>query len=241
MKASIERAWAAWQLNGWTDREIARVAPLVDLMRRVQQQQPRRIDLDRRVGEQLLDQLLLTDRLAELAALARVFGGHVEDARRLADGAGADLREADAAERLEGVIEAAAFLPEQVLGPPRPGRKLVLTGDTAPAAAVVEAATGADVLVHEATFLADERERARETSHSTAGEPALVARNATIRALLLFGTSDHVIYPDFDRMAAVVFPDHIGPRRLEACGHFVPWEAPDALVAGLVDLCSDLL
>ncbi|MGH3136589.1 MAG: MBL fold metallo-hydrolase, partial [Gaiellaceae bacterium] len=38
--------------------------------------------------------------------------------------------------------------PDRVLGPTRPGRKLVLTGDTAPAASVVEAATEADVLVH---------------------------------------------------------------------------------------------
>jgi pimeloyl-ACP methyl ester carboxylesterase len=72
-------------------------------------------------------------------------------------------------------------------------------------------------------------------------EPPLLARNEAVRALLLFGPSDHVIYPAFDEMAAVVFPDHVGPVRLEACGHFVPWEAPDALVAGLVDLCADLL
>ncbi len=72
-------------------------------------------------------------------------------------------------------------------------------------------------------------------------EPALLRANPDVRALLLFGPSDHVIYPDFDRMAAAVFPDHEGPRRLEACGHFVPWEAPAALVQGLVDLCAGLL
>jgi pimeloyl-ACP methyl ester carboxylesterase len=72
-------------------------------------------------------------------------------------------------------------------------------------------------------------------------EPALLARNDAVRALLLFGASDHVIYPDFDRMAAVVFPDHVGPYRLDRCGHFVPWEAPGPLISGLVSLCSDLL
>ena len=72
-------------------------------------------------------------------------------------------------------------------------------------------------------------------------EAPLMARNEHTRALLLFGPSDHVIYPDFDRMAAVVFPDHVGPRRIESCGHFVPWEAPGELVEGLVSLCSDLL
>jgi ribonuclease Z len=75
--------------------------------------------------------------------------------------------------------------PDDVLGPARPGRKIVLTGDTAPCASVVEAADGADLLVHEATFLADERARARETRHSTAGEAALVAREAAVRLLAL--------------------------------------------------------
>jgi pimeloyl-ACP methyl ester carboxylesterase len=71
--------------------------------------------------------------------------------------------------------------------------------------------------------------------------PTLIARNNHTRALLLFGPSDHVIYPDFDRMAAVVFPDHVGPFLLRDCGHFVPWEAPHALVSSTVAFCSDLL
>jgi pimeloyl-ACP methyl ester carboxylesterase len=76
---------------------------------------------------------------------------------------------------------------------------------------------------------------------ATVSEPPIIARNEAVRALLLFGPSDHVIYPDFDRMAAVVFPDHVGPYRLRDCGHFVPWEAPGPLVSGLVALCSDRL
>ena len=72
-------------------------------------------------------------------------------------------------------------------------------------------------------------------------EAPLLTRNEAVRAMLLFGPSDHVIYPDFDRMAAVVFPDNLGPRRLPECGHFVPWEAPDALVAATVELCEGLL
>ena len=54
------------------------------------------------------------------------------------------------------------------------------------------------------------------------------------------GTSDHVLYPDFDRMAAVVFPDHVGPYLLRDCGHFVPWEASHALVSGIRTFCRDL-
>src|SRR5262249_45376859 len=53
---------------------------------------------------------------------------------------------------------------DEVLGPPRPGRRVVLSGDTAPSPTVAEAARGAEVLVHEATFLEEERERARETA-----------------------------------------------------------------------------
>jgi ribonuclease Z len=83
--------------------------------------------------------------------------------------------------------------PADVLGPSRRGRKVVLTGDTAPAASVVDAAAGADLLVHEATFLADERDRARETCHSTAGEAALVAREAGVTLLALTHLS--VRYP----------------------------------------------
>jgi ribonuclease Z len=102
--------------------------------------------------------------------------------------------------------------PEQVLGPPRAGRKLVLSGDTAPTASVVDAASGADVLVHEATFLADERERARETSHSTAGEAALVAREAGVRLLALVHLSTRYFGHQVVEEARELFPTTVVPR-----------------------------
>ena len=102
--------------------------------------------------------------------------------------------------------------PEQVLGPPRPGRKLVLSGDTAPAASVVDAAAGADVLVHEATFLADERERARETAHSTAGEAALVAREAGVGLLALVHLSTRYFGHQVVEEARQLFPETVVPR-----------------------------
>ena len=75
--------------------------------------------------------------------------------------------------------------PEQVVGPPREGRKLVLSGDTRPCEALRIAAHGADVLVHEATFAEEERERAKENGHSTAREAAELARAAEVRLLAL--------------------------------------------------------
>ena len=75
--------------------------------------------------------------------------------------------------------------PETIVGAPRPGRTVVYTGDTRPCAATVEAARDADLLVHEATFGEEERDRARETAHSTAKEAAEVARAAGVRRLVL--------------------------------------------------------
>ncbi|MCP3136171.1 ribonuclease Z [Pyxidicoccus xibeiensis] len=75
--------------------------------------------------------------------------------------------------------------PEDVLGAPRLGRRLVISGDTRPCASVVKAAKDADLLVHESTFSDDEQERALETRHSTAREAARVAREAGARRLVL--------------------------------------------------------
>ncbi len=75
--------------------------------------------------------------------------------------------------------------PEAVLGPARRGRKIVVSGDTRPCAALSRAARGADVLVHEATFADGERERAIETRHSTAREAAELAREAGVARLVL--------------------------------------------------------
>jgi pimeloyl-ACP methyl ester carboxylesterase len=60
------------------------------------------------------------------------------------------------------------------------------------------------------------------------GPSAMAAPNPT-PTVILFGTSDHVLYPDFDLMAAAVFPDHVGPFLLRDCGHFLQWEAASIL------------
>ena len=75
--------------------------------------------------------------------------------------------------------------PSDLVGPTRPGRRVVITGDTRPCEATVAAATGADLLVHEATFSDEEAVRATETGHSTAREAAQVAARAGVRRLVL--------------------------------------------------------
>jgi ribonuclease Z len=75
--------------------------------------------------------------------------------------------------------------PEGIVGADRPGRLVVFTGDTRPSAAVIDAAQGADLLIHEATFGEEEKERAKETGHSTAREAAQIALAAKARRLVL--------------------------------------------------------
>jgi ribonuclease Z len=74
---------------------------------------------------------------------------------------------------------------DQVMGPPRPGRKFALSGDTRPCDALRRAAEHSDVLVHEATFAIEEAERAYQTGHSTAAQAAGIARDAEVKLLAL--------------------------------------------------------
>ncbi len=121
--------------------------------------------------------------------------------------------------------------PQRVLGGARAGRKVVLTGDTAPTASVVEAAAGADVLVHEATFCAPERARARETRHSTAGEAALVAREAGVRLLALTHLSSRYFGPDVADEARELFPNTVVPRDFDTIEVPLPERGDPELVA----------
>jgi ribonuclease Z len=102
--------------------------------------------------------------------------------------------------------------PEQVLGPQRPGRKVVITGDTAPSEEVVEAAWEADVLVTEATFSEEERERAEETRHQTAAQAARMAERANVAMLALTHLSSRYFGPEIAREAREVFPETVVPR-----------------------------
>jgi ribonuclease Z len=102
--------------------------------------------------------------------------------------------------------------PEMVMGPPRPGRKLVLSGDTRPCDALREAAYQSDVLIHEATFAIDEAERAAQTGHSTSTQAAGVARDAEVKLLALNHLS--IRYPAslIRDEAREIFPNTVLPR-----------------------------
>jgi ribonuclease Z len=98
--------------------------------------------------------------------------------------------------------------PDQLVGPARPGRRVTLSGDTAPCADVATLARGADLLVHEATFGEDERTRAAETRHTTARQAAEVARDAGVDALVLTHISARYSReaPELVAEARAVFP-----------------------------------
>jgi ribonuclease Z len=104
--------------------------------------------------------------------------------------------------------------PSVLVGPTRPGRRIVITGDTRPCAATTEMARSADLLVHEATFGDEEAARAIETGHSTAREAAMVARDADVRRLVLTHISARYSRDasDLEREARQVFPNVIVAR-----------------------------
>jgi ribonuclease Z len=79
--------------------------------------------------------------------------------------------------------------PKQVLGSPRPGRKVVYVGDTRPCESVVELARDADVLIHDCTLADELADRAAESAHSTPSEAAKVAKQANVRQLVLIHIS----------------------------------------------------
>ena len=102
--------------------------------------------------------------------------------------------------------------PEQVVGPAREGRKVVISGDTSPCEALAIAAHEADVLVHEATFVEEELERARQTGHSTARQAAELGREAQVRMLVLTHLSTRYSGGEVRDEARAVFPSTEVPR-----------------------------
>ncbi|HET6570497.1 MAG TPA: ribonuclease Z [Solirubrobacterales bacterium] len=102
--------------------------------------------------------------------------------------------------------------PGQVMGESRPGRTVAITGDTAPCHATVEAARGADLLIHDASFSEEEVQRAADTGHSTVGQAAAVAREAEVELLALVHISSRYHVGKVLDEAREVFEPTVAPR-----------------------------
>lgn len=85
----------------------------------------------------------------------------------------------------EVMVGGQVIRPEQVLGDRRAGARIGISGDTRPTRELERFFAGCDYLVFDSTFLDDQKERARETSHSTAEEAAMLGRNAGVKNLVL--------------------------------------------------------
>jgi ribonuclease Z len=131
-------------------------------------------------------------------------------AKALGVGEGPDFA---ALQRGEQVVGAEGTVrPEQVMGESRPGRRLVITGDTAPCPATAEAAAGAELLVHDASFSEDEAQRAADTGHSTVGQAASIARDAGVKMLAIVHISSRYHVGRVLEEAQAVYEHTVAPR-----------------------------
>ncbi len=117
-------------------------------------------------------------------------------------------------------------------GPPRRGRRLVLSGDTRPAAEIERAAAGADLLVHEATFLEGDRDLADRAGHSTAAQAAELAARAGVAMLALTHLSSRYPREDVLAEARTRFASSVAPADLDSIEVPLPERGPPRLVPG---------
>jgi ribonuclease Z len=152
--------------------------------------------------------------------------GHLDPklAERLGVTPGPDFGRLTRGETVSGVR------PEQVMGPMREGRKIVISGDTGPCEMLTLAAHEADVLVHEATFAEEDAERARQTGHSTARQAARCALDACARLLALTHISMRYPGGDLREEARAVFAQTEAPRDFDTIDVPFPEKGPAELV-----------
>ncbi len=93
-------------------------------------------------------------------------------------------------------VDGKTYTPDMVLGPPRKGRKIVYSGDTAPSGIIQELAKDADILIHEATADTSLEQKANEFGHSTARQAAEIAREAGVKLLILTHISSRYDGPE---------------------------------------------
>jgi ribonuclease Z len=131
-------------------------------------------------------------------------------ARQLGVAPGPDFGRLQRGEAVAG--ESGEVRPEQVLGESRAGRKVVIAGDSAPCEMTAVVAHRADLLVHEASFLTADADRARETLHSTAREAAELAAGAEVRLLALTHVTQRYGGGEIRDEARAAFASTIVPR-----------------------------
>jgi ribonuclease Z len=133
-----------------------------------------------------------------------------EAAARLGVQSGPDFGRLQRGEEVEG--SGGTVRPDDVMGDARAGRRVVISGDSAPCERTAEAASGADLLVHDGSFAIDEAERAAETGHSTARAAAELASEAGVKMLALVHVSSRYNITDVLAEAREVLPGAIAPR-----------------------------
>jgi ribonuclease Z len=121
--------------------------------------------------------------------------------------------------------------PDQVMGGSRPGRVIVITGDTAPSPGTVAAAADAELLIHDASFAEEDAQRAAETGHSTLGQAAAVGAEAHVKMLALVHISSRYHVGKVLEEAREVFPDCVAPRDFDQIVVPLPEKGPPELIA----------
>jgi ribonuclease Z len=151
-----------------------------------------------------------------------------EAAERLGVRPGPDFKRLQAGETVEG--ESGVVSPAQVMGESRAGRKLVLTGDTAPCEMTRVAAHEAQLLVHDASFADAELERAGETGHSTARQAAILAAEAGAQMLALVHISSRYDVREVLAEARTEFEAVVAPRDFDLIEIPFPERGPPQLL-----------
>ena len=134
----------------------------------------------------------------------------VEAAKRLGVPEGPAFAALQRGEEVQG--DSGPVRPEDVVGANRPGRTVVLTGDTSPSPATVAAAADAELLIHDASFAEEEAQRAAETGHSTVGQAAAVAREAHVKMLALVHISSRYHVGTVLEEAQEVYEPTVAPK-----------------------------
>jgi ribonuclease Z len=103
--------------------------------------------------------------------------------------------------------------PDMILGPPRKGRKIVISGDTRPFKEMIEYAKDADILVHEATFDSNLEDISSDYGHTTTAEAAEIAKKSNVKKLFLTHISPRYLNDYlFEKEAKKIFKNSFVPK-----------------------------